>query len=65
MTKVEFVNELKRLNLTKKKFSELVGFSYTTINNWNDKTHPIPSWVDSWLENYDLAMRYKEYVKKL
>lgn len=65
MTKIEFVNELKRLNLTKKEFSELVGFSYSSVNNWNDEKYPIPSWVESWLKNYDLAMRYKEYVKKL
>ena len=26
--------------------------SYSTVNNWNDDTKPVPPWVSSWLDNY-------------
>ncbi|MDN5051367.1 hypothetical protein PJV92_11535 [Aliarcobacter butzleri] len=48
LTKEKFNNLLKDLELTKKEFSNIIGISYITINNWNI----IPSWVNIWFENY-------------
>ncbi|MDN5063716.1 hypothetical protein [Aliarcobacter butzleri] len=52
MTKEKFDNLLKDLELTRQEFSNITGIAYSTINNWHDEKKPIPSWVDSWFENY-------------
>lgn len=49
-----FEELLKRAQLTKKEFAELVDMNYTSITNWS-KTGKIPYWVKSWLENYNKA----------
>ena len=59
MTKDDFTSKLHTLNLSKKEFAKLCDLSYSTINNWNDTTRPIPLWVTSWLENYELAKKYR------
>lgn len=65
MTKSEFSNNLKNVNLSKKDFAKMTGVSYNTINNWNDSDRMPPLWVESWLENYKLACRYKLFEKIL
>jgi len=52
MNKETFTATLKRVGLSKKDFAELASISYNTVNNWNDDTKPIPSWIDSWLTLY-------------
>lgn len=52
MTKEEFDNKLKNIFITRKDFSDLTGVKYTTVTKWNDNDRPVPSWVDSWLNNY-------------
>ncbi len=66
MLKKDFDNTLKALEITRQDFSNLTGLAYSTISNWHDKDKPIPSWVDSWLENYIKAKKYddiKELIK--
>ena len=66
MTYDEFKSTLKELGLSKHEFSNMVGFTYNSINNWNNHINkPVPTWVDSWLENYRLAKRYKEIKERL
>lgn len=57
MTKKEFDEKLKSLDLTRQTFAQQTGISYGAITNWHDVNKPIPSWVDSWLDNYDKARR--------
>jgi len=52
-----FENSLKELNLNKKDFSSLTGVAYQTIINWGS-TNKIPSWVDSWIQNYKFKNFY-------
>lgn len=64
MLNTDFENKLKELKLNKRDFSELCGLGYTTITNWRGfgKT---PEWVRSWLENYELAQKYKAIIANL
>ena len=64
MDNIEFENKLKELGLSKRDFSELCGLGYTTITNWRcfGKT---PEWVRLWLENYELAQKYKAIIANL
>ncbi|WP_228134913.1 hypothetical protein [Aliarcobacter butzleri] len=61
LTKKEFDNLLKDLELTKKEFSNIIGISYITINNWNI----IPSWVNSWFENYIKAKDMNKVISTI
>ncbi len=49
MTKEEFCDRLKKLNLTQKDFAEIANIPYSTLNNWgasaNGKIIQVPSWV--------------------
>ena len=65
MTKVDFTKVLDSLHLSKKEFAELSNISYNTVNNWNDENKPIPSWVESWLENYIKAKSYEDVKNKI
>lgn len=64
MLNTDFENKLKVLGLSKRDFSELCGLGYTTITNWRGfgKT---PEWVESYLEFYELAQKYKAIVANL
>lgn len=64
MTTEEFKDWLDKAGLTKKQFSDITGISYGTIGNWHDENRPIPSWVDSWLENYIDKKKY-ENIKNI
>ena len=59
MTKKEFDNTLKQMALTRQEFCKLTGLEYSTVANWNDEKLPIPSWVSSWVENYEKAKSYE------
>ena len=59
MTKKEFDNTLKQIALTRQEFCRLTGLAYSTVANWNDEKLPIPSWVSSWVENYEKAKSYE------
>ena len=41
---------LKKANLSKKAFSEILGTSNQALNNW--ATRGVPYWVESWLTLY-------------
>ena len=65
----EFENLLKKINVNKKEFANLVEMSYQTIMNWKN-TDNVPKWVKSWLENYikakdidKMADAMKPYIK--
>ena len=65
LNKNELTQRLEALNITKKEFADLANVSYNTVNNWNNTTRPVPEWVESWLENYSLARKYKIIEKVL
>ena len=50
MTNEELKVMLKKANLTKKAFSEIIGASNQAVNNW--ATRGVPYWVKSWLTLY-------------
>ncbi len=52
MNNVEFEKKLKLAGLTKIKFSELTKMNRGSVSNWQQEGKTVPSWVDSWLENY-------------
>jgi len=52
MNKEKLTLTLKSINLSKKDFAELANISYNTVNNWNDDSKPVPTWVESWLNLY-------------
>ncbi|PAF50428.1 hypothetical protein [Helicobacter sp. 13S00477-4] len=65
MKKSELTIKLNHIGISKKEFSELADISYNTVNNWNDRDKPVPTWVASWLENYQKAKCYDELKKKV
>lgn len=52
MENEDFKALLKKAGLTKKTFSELVGTSAQSVNNWSNKNRGVPYWVNSWLTLY-------------
>ena len=52
MKKEELTLFLEKIGLSKKEFASKSNISYSTVNNWNDDTKPVPPWVSSWLDNY-------------
>ena len=65
MTKEEFANKLKSLNLNKKDFAGICGVPYPTVVNWGimkkGKLLPIPIWVEPFLNYYEKANKL-DYV---
>lgn len=55
MKKEELTRALDEICLSKKEFASMCKISYSTVNNWNDDTKPVPPWVSSWLDNYAKA----------
>ena len=47
----QFKELLKKADLNKKQFAELLEMQYNTVNAWGSNNN-IPTWVKSWLENY-------------
>lgn len=71
MTRQELNVRLKEVGLNKKEFAELSGMSHGTVNNWGNDNQPVPSWADSWIENYKakkdldkVVEAVKPYIKK-
>ncbi len=66
MNNHEFEELLKKAELSKKDFANLVEMNYNSVTNWN-KSNKIPQWVASWLklyiENRDLS-ELKQIIKK-
>lgn len=66
MTKNQFKERLKRLNITIREFSNISNTSYSTINNWgfkqDEKIIPLPGWVEPFLEHYEKSRKY-DYLK--
>lgn len=60
----KFEEILKSINLSKKDFSDTTGVAYQTIINWGS-TNKVPSWVDTWLDNYIKAKSYEEIKNKV
>lgn len=52
MTREEFNQQLKKANLSKQQFCEIIGLQYGAVNNWGNKAISIPKWVQSWFDNY-------------
>lgn len=52
MNREEFNELLKKAELNKKEFCDLIGLNYPTVNTWRSSNINIPIWVKSWLENY-------------
>ena len=70
MTKEEFCQRLKELNLTQKDFANIANIPYSTLNNWgttaqNGKIIPVPSWVRPFLEYYDKSIKYDAIREEL
>ncbi|MDR1460447.1 MAG: hypothetical protein LBI78_02245 [Campylobacteraceae bacterium] len=63
MTNKEFAKRLKEVNLTRKEFAMQVDYAYQAVLNWSN--HPIPGWVDSWLNHYELARKYIKLIEDL
>lgn len=64
MNVANFEDKLNKNNLSKKEFSGLTGVAYQTIINWGS-TGKIPSWVESWLENYIKSNSYNQIRDKI
>lgn len=52
----EFEELLKKAELKKTKFAELVSMNPNSVSNWN-KSDKVPEWVKSWIENYIKAKK--------
>jgi len=61
MTRDEFNNKLDYAGISKKKFCEIIGLNYDTVNGWGSNNKKIPIWVDSWLNNCNKAMKF-DYI---
>jgi len=65
MNREEFNNLLKKANLTKKEFCNLIDLNYSTVNTWGSSKINIPKWVKSWLENYIKSKSYEDIKDKV
>ena len=52
MNKELFKKLLKKANLTKKQFAEILEIPYATANSWGNNGRDYPYWVKSWLNLY-------------
>ena len=59
-----FKELLKKADLNKKQFAELLEMQYNTVNAWGSN-NSIPTWVKSWLENYIKAKTYNDIKDKV
>lgn len=60
----QFKELLKKANLNKKQFAELLEMQYNTVNAWGSNNN-IPAWVETWLENYIKAKRFDLIVSNI
>ena len=52
MNKEDFKELLKKAELNKKAFADLLGVSYNAVNGWGTNGRDYPYWVKSWLTLY-------------
>lgn len=64
MDRLKFNELLKKSNLTKREFSELLGVAYNTVNGWGSPQN-VPYWVESWLDLYIENKECKELKQLL
>ena len=64
MEKEEFKKLLKKANLSKKEFANIIGIGVGSLNNWGS-TQNIPYWVKSWLSNYIKAKEFDNVIKSV
>ena len=64
MELLQFKELLKKADLNKKQFAELLEMQYNTVNAWGSNNN-IPTWVKSWLENYIKAKSYENIKDKI
>jgi hypothetical protein len=63
---MNFRKSLKKMRLTVKDFSKLIGFTYTSVTRWNSTE--IPYWVGNFVETLELLpleQREKFFQEKL
>jgi len=63
MKYTEFDKKCQELGISKRKFAEMTGKSYSAVTNWSQAAE-LPAWVDSWLENYRKARLLDEIAAK-
>ena len=61
MNKEEFNELLKKANLSKTQFAEIIDMKYTSVNNWGS-SQQFPRWVKSWLDNYIKAQDMNKVI---
>jgi len=59
----EFEELLKKAQLKKGQFAELVSMHNSSVGNWN-KSGKVPDWVKSWLDNYIKAKKVDD-IKRM
>ena len=53
MQLIEFKSFLKKANMNKKEFAQMVNISYGTVNSWGvEGRAEVPEWVRLFLVNY-------------
>jgi predicted transcriptional regulator len=66
MKKDIFKKRLKEVGLSKKKFAKESGVKYDTILGWTkSEKETVPSWVKSWIDNYQAKLELVELKKIL
>ncbi|MDR1555384.1 MAG: hypothetical protein LBS39_05105 [Campylobacteraceae bacterium] len=63
MTNKELSFKLKEIGLSRKEFAQIIGYKYQTVLNWS--RNPVPPFVDSWIENYIHAKKYKDLIASM
>jgi DNA-binding transcriptional regulator YiaG len=52
MNNEKFEELLKKAQLSKKEFAELVKMNYTSVTNWSQKDKKVPYWIKEFLALY-------------
>jgi len=56
---------LKKAELSKKEFGEILGTTGGTISNWGNEDREIPYWVESWLILYIENLQCKKIIEAI
>ncbi len=65
MLKTDFDDTLKEIGLSRQNFANITNITYGAVSNWNDKSKPIPGWVESWLTLYIENEKFKKLKQVL
>jgi len=60
---IEFKEKLKKLNITQKKFAEIIGYNDSTIRKWAKKDE-VPKFIEIILEYFEELKKRNEIAKK-